>query len=222
MAEVVNTGLARCGFRADAHGVVASDAEWRLSATRWRDLFASCLKGWDTGRLVRAAICFDFRQVAGDLAIVPPLQDVIQRAPRYDRFLGGLSDLGADIRTPLGFRQRLSGPVDIKRHGLLPIQNLARYYALNSGFTSTTTLERLLAVEEAGAHGSESAASLREAFTSLSLLRLRHHAAGIRKGRPLDDVIDTTLLRPMTRASLQEALRLVLAAQKRPPARPAI
>ncbi len=222
MAEVVNAGLDRCGFRLDAHGVVASSGEWRLAASGWRELFASCLKGWDTERLVRASICFDFRQVAGDLDVVPPLQDIMRRAQRHDRFLGGLSDLGADIRSPLGFRQRLSGPVDVKKSGLLPIQNLARYYAFNSGFTPATTLERLLAVEEAGVHGSESARSLREAFVSLSHLRLRHHANAIRAGRTLDDVVDTERLRPLTRASLQEALRVVLAAQKRPPARPAI
>jgi hypothetical protein len=52
-------------------------------------------------------------------------------------------------------------------------------------------------------------------------LQLRHHAHAIRAGRSPDNVIDTATLRPLTRATLHEALREVDAAPKRflrPPA----
>ncbi len=103
---------------------------------------------------------------------------------------------------------------------MLPVQNLARYYALFSGFTAVATVERLLAVEEAQVHGCESAPRLRDAFASLSDLRLAHHAAAVREGRAPDDLIETARLKPLTKASLQEALREVLAAQRRPPGTP--
>ena len=84
-----------------------------------------------------AAISFDFRRVAGDLSIVSALNGIIRKAPRHWRFLSGLAELGTEVRTPLGFRQRLTGPVDVKMSGLLPIQNLARYFAFAAGFTPT-------------------------------------------------------------------------------------
>jgi CBS domain-containing protein len=222
MALSVNGGLERCGFPADPHGVVASRDEWRLSYSQWREVFADCLRGIGLDRLVVAAITFDVRQVTGDLLTVPALQSIVRQAPRFDRFVNGLSNMATDIRMPLGFRHRVAGEVDLKHKALLPIQNLARYYALNSGFTAVTTLERLRAVEEAGVHGSESAQSLRDAFISLSELRLAQHAAAVREGRRPDDIVDTTRLKPLIRASLQEALREVQAAQRRPPATPDI
>ena len=48
-------------------------------------------------------------------------------------------------------------------------------------------------------------------------LRIRHHANLIRAGRRPDDAVDSTRLRPLTYAELQEALRVIAAAQKRTP-----
>ena len=129
VAQEVNEGLRRCGFDLDQHGVLAQNAEWRMAASAWVDAFTRCLGGWDSDRLLRAAVGFDFRQVSGDLPIVPQLADIVRETPRHARFKAGLADLGSEIRSPLGFRQRLVGPVDIKKSGLLPIQNMARYYA---------------------------------------------------------------------------------------------
>ena len=162
-----------------------------MSFSQWREVFADCLRGIDLDRLVTAAITFDLRQVAGDLVIVPPLQSIVRQAPRFDRFLSGLSNLATDIRMPLGLGRRVAGQVDLKKKALLPVQNLARYYALFSGFTAVATLERLLAVEEAQVHGCESAPRLRDAFVSLSDLRLAHHASAVREGRAPDDLIET-------------------------------
>ena len=220
LARTVNDALGACGFRPDAHGVVATNADWRMPASRWRRMFSDCLRGWDTERLFRAAIGFDFRHVAGDLSIAPTLTDIIRQAQDYPGFLGGLAALGATIPSPLGFRQRLSGPVDIKRSGLLPVQNLARFFAFSKGHTPLTTVERLVSVEDSGGGGSESAQALREAFLSMQHLQLRHHANAIRKGRAPDNAIDTATLRPLTKRGLQEALRVVATGQRRRQQRP--
>lgn len=222
MGQDVNEALGRCGFSPDDHGVAVHNRDWRLQASDWLRMFNECLGGWDTDRLFRAAIGFDLRRLYGDLDIVPQLTDIIRQAPRHARFLGGLADLGAEIPSPLGFRQRLRGPVDIKKSGLLPVQNLARFFAFANGFTQPSTVDRLVAVEEAGSRGRESAQSLREAFLNMAHLQLRHHANAIRAGRPPDNAIDTAKLRPLTRASLQEALRVVAAAQRRQAQRPSL
>jgi CBS domain-containing protein len=222
LAEDVNAGLELCDFRADPHGVVARAPGWRMTRSAWRDVFETCLRGSDNERLVRAAISFDFRRVAGELSIVRALQDVIRKAPRYWRFLSGLAELGTEIRSPLGFRQRLTGPVDVKVSGLLPIQNLARFYVFAAGFTPTNTIDRLTVVREAHVRGSDSAEPLREAYSSLSALRMRHHAEAIRHGRRPSDAVDSTLLGPLAHAQLQEALRVVLAAQRKLPQRLAV
>ena len=219
LAADVNAGLELCGFRADQHGVVARNPAWRMTRSRWRDVFETCLRGSDNERLMQAAISFDFRRVHGELSIVRALTESVRKAPRYWRFLSGLAELATEIRTPLGFRQRLTGPVDIKASGLMPIQNLARYFAFAAGFTPAGTVERLRAVEEAHVRGSDSAPMLREAFASMCTLRLEHHAAAVREGRRPTDAIDSAKLGPMGHAQLQEALRVVVAAQRKLPQR---
>jgi len=219
VARDVNEGLRRCGFALDPHGVLAMTEQWCLSLSQWKEVFSYCLEGRDLERLARATVAFDYRQVTGELYVDKALTDIMREAPAHPRFLRGLHQLGFKIPSPLGFRGRLAGWLDIKKSGLIPLQNLARYWAFSRGITAGTTLERLVAVAEVEGRDpmSEADRSLREAYTSMTHLQLRHHVNAIRGGRPLDNVIDTATLRPLDHANLQEALRLVAAEQKRFP-----
>jgi len=221
LAEDVNEGLRRCGFALDPHGTVARNWQWRLPLSKWRAVFLRSLEGKDLNRLARASVSFDFRQIAGDLAVARALTDIIREAPRHRSFMSGLAGLGEKNPSALTLFQRLPAIIDIKKEALQPIQNLARYHAVARGITAHTTLERLVAIHEAGGLTAESEQLLREAFMSMLYLQLRHHAHAIRAGRRPDNIIDTATLRPLTRVALHEALREVDAAPKRflrPPA----
>jgi len=215
LARDVNTGLARCGLPADPHGVLASNRAWRMTISGWRAVFEDCLQGKDLDRMARASVSFDYRQVAGELYVDKVLTDVMRKAPEHRRFLNGLIQLGTRVRPPLGFRGKLEGSIDIKKNGLVPIQNYARYYAFASGITSASTLERLAAIREVAGEDVIPDTILRDAFISMQHLQLRHHANRLRNGLTVDNIIETWTLPPLTRASLQEALREVVAAQKR-------
>ncbi len=215
LARAVNGGLESCGLPADPHGVLARNAQWCMSLSRWRAVFEDCLDGKDLDRMARASVAFDYRQIAGELYVDKVLTDVLRQVPEHKGFLSGLVRLGTKVRPPLGFRGKLEGSIDIKKNGLVPIQNLARYYAFASGITIASTLERLIAVRDVQCEDVESERVLREAFVGMQHLQLRHHANRMRNGRPVDNIIETWTLPPLTRASLQEALREVVSAQKR-------
>jgi CBS domain-containing protein len=217
VAVGVNSGLARCGFRLDDSDVLARSKRWRLSRTAWINVFSACLDTWAWKEVMRASISFDFRHVAGDLSIVPPLAEIMRQAPQHGGFLDSLAKTASGIPSPLGFRRRMSGPIDIKKSAMLPIENMARYYALSKGIVAATTDARLVAAHHELGKGRAQIQSVREAFASLSHLRLRHHANAVRMGHTPDDVIDTAVLRPLTRVSLHEALKTVAAAQKQLP-----
>jgi CBS domain-containing protein len=169
---------------------------------------------------MRAAVAFDFRHVTGDLSIVPRLTDVVRETPKHARFKAGLAELGAEIRSPLGFRHRMGGSIDVKRSGLLPVQNMARYHAFAHGITIQSTTERLAALCEVDVDGAEHHRTMREAYLTMQQLQLEHHAEALRAGRKPDNTIDTEALRPLPRVTLREALRVVAAAQERLPRRP--
>ena len=217
VAEDVNRGLAACGLPADPHGVLASTRQWRTTLSGWREIFSYCLEGRDLDRMARASVCFDYRQVAGELKVDQALTEIMRTVPEHPRFLRGLARLGTGIRLPLGFLQRLEGWLDIKKDCLVPIQNLARYQAFSRGVTSQGTLERLSAVCEIDQRTEDCEKTVREAFINVTRVQLDLHAAQLRAGKPPGNIIDTQILRPITRANLQEALREVAAARKRFP-----
>ena len=158
LAQAVNAGLERCGLPRDPHGVLAGRREWRMTLSNWRTVFEDCLDGKDLDRLARASVAFDYRQIAGELYVDKVLTDVLRQVPGHKGFLSGLVKLGTKVRPPLGFRGKLEGSIDIKKNGLVPIQNLARYYAFASGITAASTLERLIAVRDVVGESVESGA----------------------------------------------------------------
>ena len=218
LAIDVNEGLRRCGFALDPHGTVAQNWQWRLPLSKWRAVFSRSLEDRDPNRLARASVGFDFRQLAGDLAVPAPLTEIMREAPSHHRFMSGLADLGTRNPLPLwGVRQRVAGRIDVKKDCLLPIRNFARYHAFAAGITAHSTLDRLRAEAEADVLNAATEGSLREAYTSMLSLQLGHHANLIRAGQPLDNIVDVETLPPLTRATLQDALRLVASTQHRFP-----
>jgi len=219
VASDVNAGLARCGFGEDNADVLARDRRWRMPASRWRGIFQECLEYPDSSHLVRAAVSFDFRHVLGGLDLVPPLVEVIRRAPEYPDFIRRLARTATDWEVPLGRRGSIStgkdGRFDVKKGGSLPIANLGRLYSLSAGITTSATLDRITAAEEMGQVEAETASSLREAFGIVLRVRHEHHAACYRAGVDATNRIDPEELSAPRRAELVEALRAVADAQKR-------
>jgi CBS domain-containing protein len=219
----VSDGLVRCGWAVDANDVVASNRLWRMSRPAWIETFRACFGQPDESHLIRATVAFDFRHVSGGLDVAPPLVAVLRDAKRHPDFIRRLARTATDFKPPLGFRGSLvlhrdgggSGRLDIKRGGLLPIVNLARFHALSAGVTISATLDRLVAAEELGTIDSESAQSLREAFEIATHVRLQHHAARVEASEKIDDLVDPSELPPLARRQLKEAFRAIAAAQKR-------
>ena len=182
-----------------------------MTLSQWRAVFEDCLDGKDLDRLARASVAFDYRQIAGELYVDKVLTDVLRQVPDHKGFLSGLVKLGTKVRPPLSFRGKLEGSIDIKKNGLVPIQNLARYYAFASrhhrGVHARAAHRR---ARRGRARASSRSACCARRSSAMQHLQLRHHANRMRNGRPLDNMIETWTLPPLTRASLQEALREVV------------
>jgi CBS domain-containing protein len=219
VATDVNAGLARCGLGEDAAEVLARNRRWRMSAGHWRAVFAECLEHPDRSHLVRAAVAFDFRHVAGALDVVAPLAAVVRDARRHPDFIGRLARTATDWKVPLGRRGRVvtdrDRRIDLKVGGALPIANLGRLHAFAAGITVSGTVDRLVAAQETGHLDPDVATALREAFETVTRIRLERHAECLAAGRPADNRIDPEALPPLRRAALREALRAVADAQRR-------
>jgi CBS domain-containing protein len=216
LAEDVTSGLAACGFALDPNAVVAANQLWRMPAERWVEVFRECLDTPDRSHLIRANVAFDFREVTGSLEVAPRLVAVLREAKNHPDLLRRLARSATDFKPPLGFRGSLANGkgLDLKQGGMIPIANLARYFALSNGITISATTDRLEAVQAAGALDADTAAALREAFEIVMRIRLDNHAAQIEAGEEPTNVVAPASLPPLMRAQLREAFRAIAHAQK--------
>ena len=224
LAADVAEGLERCGFPRDANSVLATDRRWRMPAQRWERTIEDCYANPDRSHLIRATVAFDFRHVSGGLDIVTALVSRLREGREHPDFVRRLARTATDFKPPLGFRGALvtgrdgnapEGTFDVKRGGMLPIVNLARFFALSNEVTISATLDRLVAVEELDGFDRELTSLLREAFEVAWRVRLEHHEACIGEGRPPDNYVDPKQLSPLVREELREAFRAIASAQKR-------
>ena len=221
-AEVV-AGLEACGLRRDAQGVTAADALVVRSLDSWQRAVHSWLERPTQKQAVMLVSVFvDSRPVWG-LHLGTQLADTFRSAPRNATLLRLLARLALSYRPPTGFLRGLvvehsgehRGRLDLKRGGLLPVVDLARWAGMAAGVTSASTPERLHAAAESGTLSRSDARTLEDAFELIVGLRLEHQVNQLRAGVAPDDHVDPDSLSALTRSYLKEAFRAIASVQKR-------
>lgn len=222
LAERVLAGLAACGFRADPNEAVATNPLFARSYDDW----VAAARGWlaDPTRErapILVSLAVDARPVWG--VRTAPVADAFRDARRHPDLLRLLGRYALAHRPPTGFLRdfvvehsgRRRGKLDLKRGGLVPIVDLARWAGMAAGVTSASTPARLRAAAAAGTLDPGPAATLEEAFHLVLQLRLTHQVEQLRAGEEPDDLVRPADLSPVTRVSLREAFRTVATVQRR-------
>jgi CBS domain-containing protein len=223
LAERVLDDLAACGFGPDTKGAVASNSLFARSIEEWERAARSWVEHPDRDRgLLLLSVVVESDPVWGATSVADRLAKAFTTAPGRETMLVRLAAAALLVRPPTGFLRNVvlhssgerRGVLDIKRHGLMPIDALARWSGLSAGVTAASTRARLKASEEAGALRAADAASLREAFELFSALRMEHQVTQLRAGEDPDNLIEPKTLTALTRTSLKEAFRAVARVQR--------
>ncbi|MGH3116205.1 MAG: putative nucleotidyltransferase substrate binding domain-containing protein [Gaiellales bacterium] len=222
LADQVLETLAATGWQSDTHGLTAcgsisarSVGDWQRTIRYWLD------HPHEDKVLMAISILLDSRTVYGPdeafdaLALLQAARD----RPGVRRLL---LRLALADKPPTGFLRDIvvehsgehRGSFDIKRGGLVPIVDIARYAALSAGTTVRSTVERLRAAADAGTLPETEAGTLVEAHDLFAALRLEHQVRQLEAGAPPDDHLDPELLNPLTRRYLRDAFRAVASVQK--------
>lgn len=209
LAERVTADLEAAGFPPCPAKRMAS--AWRAPcAAFWRELDESLrARPWEAG------LYLDMRRTGGGLD-VDPAAAVRAHARRDPALLRGLARCALALEPPslLGLTLRGGAPVDLKRHGLLPIVSLAWCAGLEAGSTATGTLARLDAARRAGLLADEVHAAVAEAFRFLLGLRLGTQLRAVAAGAPPSNAIALAELTGMQRSRLKDAFRAIAAWQE--------
>jgi CBS domain-containing protein len=222
LAKRVLADLSACGFEADTKGAVASNPLFARSIEAWAEAADGWIEDPDRDRgLILLCVVVESDPVWGATTAAERISNAFARSPRRNLLLRRLAQAALATRPPSGFRrQRVlfwgeeRKALDIKRGGLMPIEELARWSGLAAGVGAASTRARIEASEAGGTLSSEHGAILRDAFELVCELRMEHQVDQLRRGEAPDNLIYPAGLTLLTRTALKEAFRAVTRTQR--------
>ncbi len=222
LAHWMTDALEEVGYRRCAGGVMASEPDYRLTATGWRRKIRHLLTAPTDQSVLDASIVVDVRTVAGTLDAQEVIGAEFAQAGDHPSYLAHVARACIRHRPPLGFLGRFTverrgehaGRLDVKTGALMPIIDLARLASLETGDAQVATAARLHAAVEAGAISAVLRDLLVEGYDLALGLRLRHHVDQVRHGSTTDDWLAPEELSLLDRSRLRATFKGVREAQQ--------
>jgi CBS domain-containing protein len=217
-ASEVNEALDACGFPLCRGNVMASNPELCLSLAEWQAKMAGWLATPEPKALLDAAICFDFRPLAGDATLAQSLREWLlprtRARPAFLRLMAQNALLAKPALGLLGDFATEDGAVNLKLHGVRVFIDAARVYSLALGLAQTATAARLRAAAPELRMAPAEMAAIVDAFFHVQKLRLRIQA---QPQIPFEKAnrLDPATLNAFERRGLKEALRQARRLQQR-------
>ena len=171
---------------------------------------------------MHASIFFDMRCIYGEESLFNDLQKTVCEAARDNEiFLANLTANALKLTPPMGFFKHFvvehsgehKNTLDVKLRGIMPINDIARIYALSLGVDQVHTLERLRAVADRKLLTLKDARNLIDAHEFISRLRLVHQGEQLREGQKPDNHLNPSSLSSLLRHQLKDAFAIVNTAQ---------
>lgn len=221
--DAVNRELDACGFPLCEGGIMAGRAACCLDLPGWLARFDDWIARGDPPSVLNAAIFFDFRAIAGDVALAEALaRQVRARARATPRFLKQMSDNALANRPPSDFAGGMlaswlgtsPADIDLKMQGTVPFVDGARVLALAHGVAATGTVPRLEGLEALGLVPRAEVRGWIDAFQFLQGLRLRAQQRSGLSGRQAN-CVSLASLSDLDRRVLKEAFRQARKLQQR-------
>ena len=220
----VNKDLDRCGFPLCKGNIMASNPQWCLTLSEWKNQFSAWIRMPEPTALLNATIFFDFRPLYGKHELADNMRRfLLEQAAASPLFLQSMARNALDVAPPLGkLRDFLTdlepdhpGKIDLKKYGSRIFVDVARIYALATGVHNTNSVQRLrLASQRLAARGEEINAVL-DGLNFIQLLRLQHQYLEGEPGSQGDNLIDPDKLNELDRRILKESFRQARKIQSR-------
>ena len=181
LAREVNQVLDDCGYPLCKGNVMASNPQCCLSGEEWAHRFAHWIEHGAPEDLLSASIYFDYRPLAGNAALLAPLNATVRSGVALPpRFLRQMAQNALRSRVALNWRGAIDAKVldgqrvvDLKLSGTAIYVDAARLFALAQGIAATGTRERCEAAAVAMKVPARESQAWVSGFEFLQMLRLR-------------------------------------------------
>jgi DNA polymerase-3 subunit epsilon/CBS domain-containing protein len=192
-------------------GVMAKNAQWRMSLERWRQTIDGWVRRQRPEDLLNVDIFFDGVAAHGDVALGEAIWkhawDAGHRAPDFIKLLGEVANQWRSPITIFGrIRADADGRADLKKVGLMPIFTSARVLAIRHAVPAHSTPERLRGIQ-VKTRGSESDfEAVIDAHRVILGAMLAQQLSDIETGIPPSSRVDLRRLSVIQLADLKKAL----------------
>lgn len=223
LATFVCDGLNACGYVYCPGEMMAMTDQWRQPRRRWIEYFSEWTSQPDPTALMLTCVFFDMRAIHGNAELLAGVRrHVLQRTRGNTIFLAHLVGNALLREPPLGMFKGIStvrsgehkGTVDLKHHGVVPVVDMARIYALAGGDEDVNTQDRLRAANAHGALNEKNARDLQDALEFLAFLRLQHQSRQMNAGLAPDNHLRPEELSNFEQTQLKDAFVVVQSMQK--------
>lgn len=226
LAEFVNKGLDACGYVYCPGDIMAQNRQWRLSLDGWSSIFYNWITQPSQKALMHTSIFFDMRPIfisTGAETLFTELQDkVLVWAKENTIFQTLLCANALGLTPPLGFLKQLvvdtSGEqkdtFDIKKRGVMPINDIARIHSLAGGIKAVNTRDRLNALIEAKLLTEIDGNNLLDALEFISHQRLIHQGEQLKRSQEPDNHLNPNDFSQLSTRQLKDAFKVVRDAQR--------
>lgn len=218
LAQFVSDGLNECGYVYCPGFVMATNDKWRQPLSVWKKYFAKWIDTPEPEALMLSSVFFDMRSLFGETDLYTNLRDFVLKKSAGNRiFLAFMAGNALSHQPPLGFFKNFvlirggehDHTFDLKHHGVVPIIDLARTYALDAGLIAINTEERLKMAADNKIISQDGAKDLLDALEFISITRLRHQARQIHKGESADNFMAPDDMSNFERNHLKDAFNVV-------------
>jgi len=218
LSRRVCDGLHACGYVHCPGLMMAMTDQWRQPQQQWRQYFRHWIDLPEPEALMLTGVFFDQRHVYGKAELIDELRaEVVERTRGNKAFLVHLAGNALQRQPLLSWLGRIvtirggehDGTIDLKMRGIVPITDMARFYALAAGSATVNTRERLEIAADSGAITAQQARDLVDAHEYLSGLRLQHQARRMSDGHAADNYLRPDELSNFERDHLRGALQLI-------------
>ncbi|WP_046003785.1 DUF294 nucleotidyltransferase-like domain-containing protein [Pseudoalteromonas rubra] len=222
LAKFVCDGLAQCGYKLCDGGIMATNPQWRLSASDWQAQFEDWMDNPKPEALLHSSIFFDLDGVFGRTQLASRLSELVaKKAKITPRFLAAMASNSLRRTPPLGFFKDFvleqdgehKHSLNIKRRGTAPLSDLVRVHALAIGSRKQNSFERLEDIKEAQLLPPGKVEDLEAALEYIAMIRIRHQARQIEQGKQPDNNILPKRLSEFEQRNLKEAFAVLDKAQ---------
>ncbi len=219
MGEFVCEQLVECGIRRCPGNIMASSDECRMSVSQWCERFFKWIKSPTPNAMLNCKIFFDLRFIEGSNALYSGFCEQLNRISRDELFYAAMA---TDIRAssvPIGLFNKLKTQkndnnhkyIDLKKRGVVIINDIVRLYALKAGIKRANTQERLDALLKHKLLNKDDIYNLKDCWRFLTQLRFSTQIN--EEGLP-SNCINPDKLTSLERHQLKEAFYLVKQAQQ--------